>query len=92
MTNPQKENGYIKLANEIVDHLCYYRLSGQEHQILLTILRKTYGWNKKKDAISLSQFFGLTKMKKPSIIKNIEELQNLLNDYLEMYGTSKTNN
>ena len=74
MASPQRENGHIDFANEIAEHLAYYRLSGQEYQILWVIWRKTYGWQKKQDAISLSQFFGLTKMKKPSIIKTINKL------------------
>lgn len=76
MANPQRENGHIDIANEIAEHLAYYRLSGQEYQVLWVILRKTWGWQKKEDWISLSQFFVLTKMKKPSIIKTINKLLN----------------
>lgn len=60
MANPQKEDGYVALANVIVEKLCKYRLSGQEWQILWVILRKTYGWNKKMDRIALSQFSKMT--------------------------------
>jgi len=74
MANPQRENGHIDIANEVAEYLAYYRLSGQEYQILWVIWRKTWGWQKKEDWISLSQFFSLTKMKKPSIIKIIKKL------------------
>jgi len=74
MANPQRENGHIDIANEVAEYLAYYRLSGQEYQILWVIWRKTWGWQKKEDWISLSQFFLLTKMKKPSIIKIIKKL------------------
>ena len=56
MANPQCENGYTRIANEIVDRLCSHRLPGQEWQVLWVIIRKTYGFKKKKDMISLSQF------------------------------------
>lgn len=60
MASPQKEDGHIDIANEIVDKLCSYRLSGQEWQVLWVVLRKTWGWNKKHDRIALSQFEVLT--------------------------------
>lgn len=72
--NPQIENGHTDIANEIIDFLCGYRLSGEEWQILLVILRKTYGWHKKSDDISLSQFYFLTRIKKPNIVRAINKL------------------
>lgn len=75
MANPQKENGHIDIANEIAEYLSRFRISGEEHQILWTIWRKTYGWHKKEDSISLSQFFLSTGMKKPSIIRAIKKLE-----------------
>ena len=74
MANPQIENGHIDIANEIADKLCSYRLSGEEWQVLWVILRKTYGWHKKEDWISLSQFVSLTGIKKPDIIKVLKKL------------------
>jgi phage replication O-like protein O len=71
---PQLDNGYLRIANEIVDKLCSYRLSGEEWMVLLTILRKTYGYQKKEDVISLSQFFKATGLAKPSICRAINKL------------------
>ena len=62
MANPQRENGHIDVAHEIVEKFCKYRLSGEEWQVLWVILRKTYGWQKKKDKIALSQFKEMTKL------------------------------
>ena len=53
--NPQLENGFTRLSNEILDELCKIRISGEAMQALLTVLRKTYGYHKKSDNISLSQ-------------------------------------
>jgi phage replication O-like protein O len=66
--SPQLENGYIKIANEIMDALAKTRIPGVERQCLDFILRKTYGFNKKQDSISLSQFVKATGIKKPNII------------------------
>lgn len=75
MANPQIENGHIDIANEIAEHLAYYRLSGEEYQVLWVILRKTWGWKKKSDFIALSQFQKYTKMKKPNICRALKKLE-----------------
>ncbi len=74
MASPQKEDGYTAIANEIMDALCHIRIPGEERQVLDAILRKTYGWNKCEDAISLSQFVEITGLKKPHIIQSIKGL------------------
>jgi len=74
MANPQKEKGYTAIANEIMDALCRTRIPGEARQVLDTILRKTYGYNKKEDWISLSQFHQATGLKKPSIIRALKKL------------------
>ncbi len=56
MANPQLENGYTKIANEIVEALCGINLSPYESRVLWFLFRKTYGWNKKADRVPLSQF------------------------------------
>ena len=74
MANPQKENGYTAIANEIMDALCKIRIPGEERQILDCILRKTYGWHKCEDAISLSQFSLMTGIKNTHVIRAINGL------------------
>lgn len=74
MANPQIENGYTKIANEILDALCGIRISGEARQCLDVIIRKTYGFNKKEDTIALSQFSLLTKMSKTSICRALLKL------------------
>jgi len=75
MSNPQLENGYIKIATEIWEALIKYRISGEEMKCLMFIIRKTYGWNKKQDDISLYQFGQATDMIKPSICRAIKKLK-----------------
>ena len=74
MANPQSENGHIDIANEIVDALAAIRISGEEMQCLWVILRKTYGWKKKFDWIALSQFEGMTGIKRPNIVRALSKL------------------
>lgn len=56
MANPQAENGHVDIAHGIVEALMKVNLSAYESRILWFILRKTYGWKKKTDWITLSQF------------------------------------
>jgi phage replication O-like protein O len=74
MANPQMENGHVKIANDIFEALMRIRISGEARQCLDTILRKTYGFNKKEDAISLSQFEHSTGMRKCDVIRGIKKL------------------
>ena len=74
MANPQKEDGYIALANDIVDALAKIRLSGEEMQCLWVIIRKTYGWHKKEDKISLSQFANMTGIKRQNVLRALNHL------------------
>jgi phage replication O-like protein O len=74
LANPQKENGHTALANDIWDALAKYRLSGEEWKCLIVIIRKTYGWHKKSDRISLSQFSQIADMKKQSASRALKSL------------------
>ena len=77
MSNPQLENGHLRIANEIWDALCRIRIRGEANQVLNFIIRKTYGYNKKWDRISLSQFVCGTGVCKPSICRAIKILLNM---------------
>ena len=91
VASPQKENGFVAIASEIVDRLALTRISGQEMQILWVVLRKTYGWNKKEDAISLGQFSEFTGMKRQHCNRAIKKLvsKKMLGVTKKGYTTSK---
>jgi phage replication O-like protein O len=74
MASPQVENGYTKIANEILDRLVNTSLLGAEFQVLLFIIRKTYGYNKIVDRISFTQFEKATGISRPTINKTIKNL------------------
>ena len=74
MANPQLENGHISIATDIWEALTAYRIPGEQMQCLLFIIRKTYGWKKKQDAIPLSQFVSATGMQKPSVVRALKGL------------------
>lgn len=74
MANPQKENGYTSIANEILEHLAHPGINGSEYRIINVVLRKTYGFQKKKDMISLSQYQNATKMSRKQVVETIKDL------------------
>lgn len=74
MASPQIENGYIRIANELLAALCKLDISGPEFMVALTVISRTYGWNKKEDSISISQFQKLTQMTRPRIVRAIKNL------------------
>jgi len=77
MASPQKENGYVPIANEIVDNLAKLRINGEAMQVLWIIFRKTYGFNKSEDAISLSQFVENTGLRKSTVCKALNKLKSM---------------
>ena len=74
MASPQAENGHVDISNEIVEILARQILSPNEWRCLMVILRKTWGWHKKTDWISLSQFVLMTGMKKPNVCMALSKL------------------
>lgn len=77
MANPQYEDGYTKIANEILESLAKTRIPGEARQIFDVILRKTYGYNKKEDSISLSQFYLATGILKQNICASLKQLKSM---------------
>lgn len=71
---PQLENGYLKIANDIARYLAKTYMSSYESQILWAIFIKTYGFNKKEDWISNSQFVEITEMHKAHVSRTIKKL------------------
>jgi phage replication O-like protein O len=74
MASPQAENGYTKIANEILEKLYEFPIDREPMRILLFILRKTYGYHKKRDKISLSQFVKALKKDRSNICQDINKL------------------
>lgn len=77
MASPQKENGYTPIANEILDHLIQTKINSDAWKLVLFIIRKTYGFNKKQDKIALSQFVLATQLKKSVVCRGLNRLNSM---------------
>lgn len=68
-------NESTPIINEIIEKLASVRLSTNEFNIVMAIIRKTYGWSKKEDYISGSQLAILTKMLPQHCYKILKKLE-----------------
>ena len=50
--NPQLENGYTRIANELFEAIIEYSFTCAELRIILLVIRRTYGWKTSKSFIS----------------------------------------
>lgn len=74
MASPQLEDGFTRLANELLEEFCRLEVSGACHRILRFIERKTYGFQKKEDAISFTQFEEGTGLYRNTVNESLETL------------------
>lgn len=54
MANPQLEDGFMRVANGIVDNICKLSLNGTEQKVIWCVIRYTYGFNRRSHCLSAS--------------------------------------
>lgn len=74
METPQIEDGFTRIAHKTLENLCKINLSSYQTRVLFAIIRKTYGWNKKEDFISISQLVEMTGIHKAHVSRTKKEL------------------
>jgi len=74
MAKPQIEDGYIKVAKELATAFSRINLSAYESRVLWCVFNKTYGWSKKTDRISYSQFVEATGLAHQHIGRTLKKL------------------
>ena len=74
MANPQTEDGFLKIANEIIDALARLHLSGNQWRVLMVVLRQTYGWNQKEARITVTQFQQKTGLDRRHTVRELNAL------------------
>ena len=68
---PIDEPNYTQVPNYIMDHLHEFK-SEAELKVVMVIARKTFGWHKERDQISLSQLVTATGMTRSSVVSGLE--------------------
>jgi phage replication O-like protein O len=74
VNSPQIESGYTRIANELLDAIIAYPFSRREFAIVFALIRVTYGYQKKEDAISGWQLSEMTGIDRSHVSKTITEL------------------
>lgn len=73
--SPQLEDGYTRIANELLEAVSLYPFTGGELRVLFVILRATYGYKRKVTTISLNELArktNLTRRHIPNILKTLK--------------------
>ena len=89
MVNPQLENGFLKISNEFWEAVCQIRISGEARQVFDFIIRKTWGFNKKAEVITRSQFTAGTGVLRQNVNRAILLLKSMNLIIEEDYEDSK---
>lgn len=87
----QLENGnYTRIVNKVLDELVKVSLLGVELSICIFVIRKTWGYNKTSDQISISQIEQGVKRSRPTVVKALKNLQLVNILQLVKVGSSKS--
>jgi phage replication O-like protein O len=74
MPSPQKEDGYLAVANELAEAFARASLSDAQWRLVWVVLRQTYGWGRKVDRISVAQFVESTGLHRTLVARELGRL------------------
>jgi phage replication O-like protein O len=74
MASPQVENGFARIANELLEAICQRRCSGAQLRILLAVVRPTYGYGRKSARIGNGLLAKLTGRHKRQVALDVNRL------------------
>lgn len=68
------QGGFVRIHNTILELLAKAPLRGQQFRCLMFLFRKTYGYNKKEDKISLKEWASGTNMERHNVWRELQIL------------------
>lgn len=88
MASSQTENGFTRLADELLEAIIRYPFTKRQYGVLLAVIRKTYGFQKREDDLTVPQLASMTGLDRANVIRAINELVeiNALNKRAGHYG------
>jgi phage replication O-like protein O len=75
MTKSELSTGYVPLPSSVYEAFARTQFSGHERRVLDVIIRKTLGWNKLSDVVSMSQFVNATGLTKSEVCHAVDKLK-----------------
>lgn len=88
MASPQIEDGYTRIANELLDALFRFDFSKRQYKVVLYVIRRTYGFHKTKDIITNGEIAEATGLNRRNVISTISELVEMNVLQVEKSGVS----
>jgi phage replication O-like protein O len=85
------DGDFTRLHNTILEKLALARFTASEYRCLMFLFRSTYGWQKKEDVISLSQWaagVGIDTEKRHNVLRTLQSLVTKRVIYTKPHGTS----
>ena len=77
MASPQRENGFTGIAHEILEALMKVKLNATQLQIVLAVLRFTYGFNRKNTNHANAFFANALGIDRSNFIRDMKALQKM---------------
>ena len=74
LKGPQLEDGYTRIANEILEVVSKVKFNGTQFKILMVIWRYTYGFNRKDTEFSLNFLSEATNCNKQQVKRELDKL------------------
>ena len=74
MADVQLEKGFTRIANELLEALCRFQFTGSELAIIYTVIRCTYGYQKKEGKISYGLIANVTGITRDAVAKFVKKL------------------
>jgi len=74
MANPQKENGFTAIANEIIERIIKTKFNGTQASIIMTIWRYTYGFHACQGELSITFIANAIDMSKTVVKRELDKL------------------
>lgn len=69
------DDGYTRIANELLEAIMQHPFTKRELNIVLAVIRTTYGYQRKVDAVSIWQLSNMTKIDRSHVSKSVADLK-----------------
>jgi phage replication O-like protein O len=88
MSTPQLEDGFTRIANELLETILGFGFSHREQSVIFAIIRKTYGYGRKTDDMSASQIGALCGVARQHVTTTLNglALRNVITKRSGTYG------
>lgn len=73
--SPQVENGYTRIANELLDAVLQFGFSKRQLSVFFAVVRKTYGFNKLEDDMTVTQLAQVSGLARQNVSTALSELE-----------------